>query len=285
MKRCFKRVLILLTVFVILFAAAVGVFAYRPDIQYVISSKLELVGAGELPYKIDCGDVCEYSKEELTEMDNVVFNESMRLINEENPCGGEQFDIGEYKDSGVYMNTCALEDYAALSQAVRKETATPLYVSSAYRSYDEQVQIYESDDESVAAKPGTSEHEAGLGIDLYVSGFAGYGFLKSEAGQFVDSNAWKYGFIIRYPMGKRSETGIKYEPWHIRYVGQPHSEIIDRNGLCLEEYVKIFEPGAFYSYGRYILTVQQGDSFDLPRTFSHAVISEINGGRYMITVT
>ena len=179
MKRCFKRVLILLTVFVILFAAAVGVFAYRPDIQYVISSKLELVGAGELPYKIDCGDVCEYSKEELTEMDNVVFNESMRLINEENPCGGEQFDIGEYKDSGVYMNTCALEDYAALSQAVRKETAASLYVSSAYRSYDEQVQIYESDDESVAAKPGTSEHEAGLGIDLYVSGFAGYGFLKS----------------------------------------------------------------------------------------------------------
>lgn len=61
-------------------------------------------------------------------------------------------------------------------------------------------------------------------------------FGDTEAGQWLEENAYKYGFILRYPQGKKDVTGYQYEPWHFRYVGKAYAEIIHNNNITLEEY-------------------------------------------------
>lgn len=60
---------------------------------------------------------------------------------------------------------------------------------------------------------------------------------RAPEGKWIEKNAWKYGFILRYPSDKTDVTGIQYEPWHIRYVGLPHSTIMQKINLALEEYL------------------------------------------------
>src|SRR5690606_10198529 len=59
----------------------------------------------------------------------------------------------------------------------------------------------------------------------------------AEEGKWIEENSWKYGFILRYPKDKTHITGIEYEPWHIRYVGLPHSVIMKEKNFVLEEYL------------------------------------------------
>lgn len=60
---------------------------------------------------------------------------------------------------------------------------------------------------------------------------------RAPEGKWIEKNAWKYGFILRYPSDKTDVTGIQYEPWHIRYVGLPHSTIMQKMNLASEEYL------------------------------------------------
>ncbi len=85
------------------------------------------------------------------------------------------------------------------------------------------------------AIPWTSEHELGLAVDINADKE------KSDNQEVYDwlyQNAYKYGFILRYPFGKTKITGIDYEPWHYRYVGREYSEEIMNSGLCLEEWLE-----------------------------------------------
>ena len=134
------------------------------------------------------------------------------------------------------MNVCILDAYGELAAAVYEKTEEKLYISSGIRDREKQQVLYEQDP-NTATIPGASEHETGLCMDVYVSGFAGDGFIKSEAGLFVNAHGHEYGFIIRYPKHGEEQTGIRFEPWHIRYVGQPHADIIYNNKLTLEEYI------------------------------------------------
>lgn len=94
------------------------------------------------------------------------------------------------------------------------------------------VKAYELAREEVAAV-GNSEHQLGLAVDINP-----YSGSANEWGVYgwLDENAWKYGFILRYPDGKTDVTGIAYEPWHYRYVGKPAAEEIHTKGITLEEY-------------------------------------------------
>lgn len=115
--------------------------------------------------------------------------------------------------------------------------------------------------------------------------FAGQGFLKSKAGQFVNSESWKYGFIIRYPSYGKSSTGIKFEPWHIRYVGKPHAAIIYNDRLTLEKYIDSLKKGEWYAADGYLISRQElGEKVNMPKSYSSAVISPDNTGCYIITV-
>lgn len=84
------------------------------------------------------------------------------------------------------------------------------------------------------AKPGTSEHELGLALDIN----ADESFSSDEdVYSWLAENSYKYGFILRYPPDKENITGIDYEPWHYRYVGQEAANEIFERRICLEEYL------------------------------------------------
>ncbi len=118
---------------------------------------------------------------------------------------------------------------------------------SGYRSYKRQQTLYNNylrtqgveHTEKYSAKPGYSEHQSGLSIDVS-SASAGNdlteAFGNTAEGQWLAENCYKYGFIIRYPEGKESITGYAYEPWHIRYVGTELATYLTKNDLTLEEY-------------------------------------------------
>lgn len=110
-------------------------------------------------------------------------------------------------------------------------------VYSGYRDYSYQKNIYI--DNSYIAKPGCSEHQTGLALDVSLEDVGLTEYLEDyEEYKYLKDNIHKYGFIIRYPKNKKSITHISYEPWHLRYVGVKCSTYIYNNNLTLEEYLK-----------------------------------------------
>lgn len=129
-------------------------------------------------------------------------------------------------------------------QAAAEEEGLDLYIASGFRSYDLQASLYQrycnEDGQAAAdtysARPGHSEHQSGLAIDL---NSISSDFAYTAEGEWVAEHCWEYGFILRYPADKVSVTGYMYEPWHIRYVGKDNARAIYNSGLCLEEYLGI----------------------------------------------
>ncbi|NLM19907.1 MAG: M15 family metallopeptidase [Clostridiaceae bacterium] len=191
--------------------------------------------------------------------------------------------MAEYKDSGVQMNVAILDAYAQLSAAVTENTGDKMYVSSVYRSVEEQAELQANDPE-LALPPGNSEHHTGLAVDVYVFEHAGMNFLESEAGQYVNKNCYDFGFIIRYPKDKEDITGISFEPWHLRYVGLPHSKIIQQKFITFEEYINLLQPNKFYHYDKYLITRQPLNSnIKLPTGLQNIVYSPDNTGHVIVT--
>ncbi len=139
-------------------------------------------------------------------------------------------------------------------------TGYPVSVMSGYRSYSYQSQLFNSyvdremkDDpsltreeaekitETYSARPGTSEHQTGLCIDMHNLASAMKAFQNEEEYEWLVENSWKFGFVLRFPEGKTSVTGITFEPWHYRYVGRYHAYQMKELGMCLEEYVKYLD--------------------------------------------
>jgi D-alanyl-D-alanine carboxypeptidase len=233
------------------------------------------------------GELSEYTLDELENNGKVAFDQSLMLVNTEYLLA-EDFipQVSEYKDTTVYMNNCMLSSYASLSAAVTENTGKKLYVSSDLRGREEQEALY-FEDPFTATLPGASEHQTGLALDVYVARYSGDGFIKSKAGRFVNSECWRYGFIIRYPSFAEDVTGIRFEPWHIRYVGHPHADIIYNNHLTLEEYIFSMEIGEWYEAGGYLIcrqTLGEQGTLTLPTCLDSCVISPDNTGAYIVTV-
>lgn len=137
----------------------------------------------------------------------------------------------------------ALDDMFAAAEA----DGVKLYAHSGYRSYHTQAVMYDNrlarlgKDDGAVQKPGASDHQTGLGIDVisyaWIDKRLNEGFYETKEGKWLDENCAAFGFIIRYPRDKESITGIIYEPWHLRYVGREVAEYIMANGLTLEEFV------------------------------------------------
>lgn len=83
------------------------------------------------------------------------------------------------------------------------------------------------------ALPGTSEHQLGIAVDINADKSM---CSNEEVYAWLAENAYKYGFILRYPSGKQEITGTSYEPWHYRYVGEEAAREIYEQGICVEEY-------------------------------------------------
>lgn len=138
------------------------------------------------------------------------------------------------------------EAYGMLQQmqSEAKKYGHSLYLASGFRSYYDQKYIYnnyvkefgQTVTDTFSARPGHSEHQTGLAFDV---GWIDDRFGDTECGKWLAVNAYKYGFIIRYPKGKEHITGYKYEPWHIRYLGVELATKVYNSGLTLEEYFGI----------------------------------------------
>ena len=283
-----KKIILIVAVgiFLAVIIAVCLLFAVRADLRFRVKEFFGFVKEKAVVASVDASDI-ETEKlavEDFLQWENVYENQSMMLINSENLLEDDfEADISEYKTTGVMMNSCMTADYAVLSADIIEKFDQTLFVMSSYRTAQEQAEITEEESADTAAVVGASEHQSGLALDVYVSGFAGEGFLDSEVGRFVNESCWEYGFIIRYPQFKSDITGIKFEPWHIRYVGFPHSEIIYKNSLTLEEYISDMEIGEFYEFEDYIYTRQQGDEITVPTGCESYVISQDNTGCFIIT--
>ena len=139
----------------------------------------------------------------------------------------------------------------AMLDAARRENID-IGVWSPYRSYATQKMLFEkqvtkqinngvpkdqAEDKAstIVARPGTSEHNTGLALDINC---ANHSFEKTAAYKWLKENAENYGFIMRYSADKQDKTGVIHESWHWRFVGINAAKEINRLGMCLEEYVE-----------------------------------------------
>ncbi|MGI8317058.1 M15 family metallopeptidase [Halobacillus mangrovi] len=158
-------------------------------------------------------------------------------------------DVPFYFDEDLPKKQMRKEAAKQLEQlfAGAKKAEVELVAASGYRSYERQKRIFqgyveehgEKKANTFSAKPGTSEHQTGLAMDVTSAKMSfqlDQSFRQTEEGEWLANHAHEYGFIIRYPKGKDAITGYTYEPWHLRYVGKDISSEIHNQSLTLEEF-------------------------------------------------
>ena len=190
--------------------------------------------------------------------------EYLILVNPSNPLGADYVpedlsDVADTRKDGrnvQKMVTDAEKSLEAFLIEARAHGYGDITVTSAYRSYEYQASLFSSyiDGEmaenpalskeeatkivaTYSAYPGTSEHQTGLCCDMHNMASAQTSFGNTDEAKWLAANAWKFGFILRFPEDKTDITGIIYEPWHFRFVGRYHAKRIYEGGLCLEEYI------------------------------------------------
>ncbi len=141
----------------------------------------------------------------------------------------------------------ALEEMFA---AAKLEAKLTLLTVSGYRSYSKQSILYSNKIKSTGsvkkaqeyvAPPGASEHQLGMAMDVGAKGVSSGlngSFGKTKAGKWVQENAHRFGFIVRYQQGWEEITGYEYEPWHVRYVGVTHATAMHEQHIPMETYVQ-----------------------------------------------
>ena len=124
-----------------------------------------------------------------------------------------------------------------------------MIVISGYRTTQQQQELYDADlaetgeqTSTRVALPGHSEHESGYALDfsLYTDGVQ-YDYDGTGEYAWINENCAHYGYVLRYAEDKQETTGIQAEPWHYRYVGQPHATYMMENNVCLEEYLTLLK--------------------------------------------
>ncbi len=160
---------------------------------------------------------------------------------------------------GNKVDERAYEDLTAMLEACRKAGLQPKICSS-YRTQSKQTYLYnnkiarlrnagysrkaaEAEAGRWVARPGTSEHQLGLALDIVSQSYQALTKKQEKTAEqkWLMEHCWEYGFILRYPNDKSEITGIGYEPWHYRYVGREVALDIRDSGLCMEEYLLLRE--------------------------------------------
>ena len=177
------------------------------------------------------------------------------VVNGANPLP-EEFEIPELTQlKGGHAVDSRI--YPALQQMMDDCRAAGLepWICSSYRTREKQEELFQNKVERLlalgyseegaqeeaarwVARPGTSEHETGLAVDIVDKGYQILDRKQEQTPvqQWLMENCARYGFILRYPTDKSELTGIGYEPWHYRYVGPEAAAAIMEQGICLEEY-------------------------------------------------
>ena len=162
-----------------------------------------------------------------------------------------QLPNGKQIDQRVYPYLMRMLDDA-------KKDGYRIVIASAYRSNEKQISLYNTKcefyqlqgyDRKISEKkasqwvsrPGTSEHQLGLSVDLVSYEYQLLDKKQEETKEqkWLMNHCAEYGFILRYPVTKKNYTHVNYEPWHYRYVGKEHAVEMMSKGICLEEYLNV----------------------------------------------
>lgn len=262
MKRKIKKVnLLLLFLFVALFIIGFLIFKnvfnsnkQASENEKKISEDSEVIKDSDT-YKLRDGEefISETKTDKIiTKYQGAYYVDGIMIVNKSYPLDSSYKPLNPYKEitsdylyGGDYIEKEVMEAFLKMKNDASK-LGYNLYISSGYRSYQVQVELYNnyvSRDgieaaDTYSARAGYSEHQSGLCFDLNGTNS---NFLETATGKWVNENAYKYGFILRFPKDKESYTGYNYEAWHFRYVGVELATILYNNGdwISLEEYLGI----------------------------------------------
>lgn len=249
-KRCARRKSRLpLYAFVLAAAAFVMAFTFPEERPEEPGGRTSLVRtlsrtSGQLP----AGQGTEPSIPDGTEDWMLLLVNPWNPLPEDFTCTRTQLANGQSVDERCYP------DLQAMMDGCRAAGLSPLICSS-YRTQETQARLFEQEverwlgkgymrEEAEAqaarwvARPGASEHQTGLAVDIVDAGYQvlDQGQQNTAVQRWLMEHCAEYGFILRYPTDKSALTGVGYEPWHYRYVGEAAAREIMDGGLCLEEY-------------------------------------------------
>lgn len=233
---------------------------------------------------------------------NFVDTGILRLVNSDHRISRDYVpDMVQYKNTSFYLNEEAAASLARMLSDMEAELGEAPMVVSTYRSYERQEEVYNRDVNSAVesgvdiadaikgtsryvALPGASEHQTALAVDLSNDGSLEEDFIETEAGIWLKENCHNYGFVVRYPEEKEDITQIGYEPWHLRYLGQPFSDILFENDWCLEEFI------AYMKRNKYMVWTDDSNIWTITFTQepgeitdSNTSVSDTNSGGYIVT--
>ncbi|NGZ76503.1 M15 family metallopeptidase [Saccharibacillus sp. VR-M41] len=192
------------------------------------------------------------SGEKLKPEENRPYEGDLLLVNGDHPvrAEGTQPDVTELyghpeltgraslMDSGIRLSRRVALKFVVMLDAAAEDGVSHFLISSGYRDKLEQSRLYKEKGADYALPAGYSEHHLGLALDIgSTEGQMG----EADEGKWLERNAARYGFVLRYPADKTDVTGISFEPWHFRYVGLPHSVLMQKNELVLEEYLDLLQ--------------------------------------------
>ena len=179
----------------------------------------------------------------------------LTLVNADNPVDDDyQITLTRLRNKQSIVSRCYPELQAMMDDC-RAAGLSPIICSS-YRTYEKQQELFEQQVQEfinqgygkldaqkkasgAVARPGTSEHELGLAVDIVDESNQRLNQYQENTAvqRWLMQNSWRYGFILRYPSDKTDITGIQYEPWHYRFVGKEAAKEIYENNWTLEEYL------------------------------------------------
>ena len=236
----------------------------------------------EYQYKTDISASINFIITELDPEYLVLANKTHPLGREYEPAEVVELECPTYKNKSVELESRTAQALYAMLEEMKADGVTEIYVTSGYRDYNYQKQLYDkycrveentiSQDayayfgeeyikatyldqgktelsledaelvvQSYSAKAGTSEHQSGLCVDFVTSSaMLTQSFENTDAFDWLSQNAYRFGYILRYPEDKTEITGFSYEPWHFRFVGREAATELYFRNLVLEELSGIF---------------------------------------------
>ena len=181
-------------------------------------------------------------------VDSMKYDGTVLLVNDKNRLAADYQPEGlvnlyqqrhsfRLANTDIYLTRDAYEAMERMFAQAEAENVNGFIITSGYRDYERQKEIYATTEAGKAQEPGASEHQTGLAFDVTAEN-SGDGFESTPQYAWLSKHAHEYGFIQRYPANKSHETGISYEPWHYRYVGVEVATKIYTEGITLEAFVK-----------------------------------------------
>ena len=173
---------------------------------------------------------------------DMLVNKYIGVSEEFTPDNLIKIDSDYAVDSKQQGNEEMVKAFKKMSDDCKSETGYKLLVRSGYRDYKSQEETYnlylktygKKYAESYVTHPGYSEHQTGLAVDIKAE--SSNTFAGTKESKWLNENAYKYGFILRYESETEEITGIKYESWHYRYVGNEIAEYLKENEMTYDEY-------------------------------------------------